>query len=299
MKHRGRKKSIPRIIFEIFNTAFFILMIILCIAPIWHVVCASFSDANWVMAQKGVITHIKGFNVIGYKMVFKNKEIWQGYLNTIIYCVATTALGLLITVMIAYVTAVKDVLWANAIMLFASFTMMFGGGIIASYIINTNLGLFNNRLAIILPSCFSVMYLILIRTAMKTVPESLVESAMLDGAGPMSILFKIMLPLIKATLATVILYYLVMQWNSWFQAQVYLRNRQLYPLQIIIKEILVQGDITSTTSVNANDYSGDLTVYKQLIKYCTIVVSTLPIFAFYPFIQKYFESGVMIGAVKG
>lgn len=299
MKHRGRKKSVPRIIFEIFNTVFFLIMIILCIAPIWHVVCASFSDANWVMAQKGVITHIKGFNVIGYKMVFKNKEIWQGYLNTIFYCVATTALGLLITVMIAYVTAVKDVLWANTIMLFASFTMMFGGGIIASYIINTNLGLFNNRLAIILPSCFSVMYLILIRTAMKTVPESLVESAMLDGAGPMSILFKIMLPLIKATLATVILYYLVMQWNSWFQAQVYLRNRKLYPLQIIIKEILVQGDITSTTSVNANDYSGDLTVYKQLIKYCTIVVSTLPIFAFYPFIQKYFESGVMIGAVKG
>lgn len=295
-----RKKSVPRMIFEVLNALFFVTMIVLCIAPIWHVVCASFSDANWVMAQTGVITRIKGFNTIGYQMVFNNKQIWNGYLNTMVYCISTTGIGLLITVMIAYVCAVRDVLWADTIMLFASFTMMFGGGIIASYIINTKyLGLYNNRWAIILPGCFSVMYLILIRTAMKTVPESLVESAMLDGAGPMVILFKIMLPLIKATLATVILYYMVMQWNSWFQAQVYLKKRELFPLQIIIKEILVQGDITSTTSVNASEFSGDLTVYKQLIKYCTIVVSTVPIFAFYPIIQKYFESGVMIGAVKG
>lgn len=115
----------------------------------------------------------------------------------------------------------------------------------------------------------------------------------------MTILFQIMLPLIKATLATVILYYVVMQWNSWFQAAIYLRDRSKYPLQIIIKEILITGDTTSTTSINSTDISGDLTMYKQLIKYCTIVVSTVPIFAFYPFIQKYFESGVMIGAVKG
>ena len=134
---------------------------------------------------------------------------------------------------------------------------------------------------------------------MKSVPESLIESAMLDGASHMTILFQIMLPLIKATLATVILYYVVMQWNSWFQAAIYLRDRSKYPLQIIIKEILITGDTTSTTSINSTDISGDLTMYKQLIKYCTIVVSTVPIFAFYPFIQKYFESGVMIGAVKG
>lgn len=134
---------------------------------------------------------------------------------------------------------------------------------------------------------------------MKSVPESLIESAMLDGAGHMTILFKIMLPLIKPTLATVILYYVVMQWNSWFQAAIYLRDRSKYPLQIIIKEILVTGDTSSSTNMNATDFSGDLTLYKQLIKYCTIVVSTAPIFAFYPFIQKYFESGVMIGAVKG
>lgn len=293
-----RKKTIGGKIFDFFNAIFFIAFAIICILPIWHVVCASFSDASWVMAQTGVITRIKGFNLNGYKLVFANKEIWSGYLNTIFYVIATTVLGLLITVMISYVTAIKGVLWSDAIMLFASFTMVFNGGIISSYIINTQLlHLYNNRLAIILPGCFSVMYLILIRTAMKSVPESLVESAKLDGAGHMTILFKIMLPLIKATLATVILYYVVMQWNSWFQAAVYLRNRNLYPLQIIIKEILVTGDVSNVSS--STDVSGDITLYKQLIKYCTIVVSTAPIFAFYPFIQKYFESGVMIGAVKG
>ena len=295
-----RKKTIGGRIFDFFNKIFFILVIIICILPIWHVVCASFSDASWVMAQTGVITRIKGFNLNGYKLVFQNKEIWSGYLNTIFYCDVTTVLGLLITVMAAYVTALKGVLWADAIMLFASFTKLFNGGMISSYIVNTQvLHLYDSRWAVILPGCFSVMYLILIRTAMKSVPESLIESAMLDGASHMTILFQIMLPLIKATLATVILYYVVMQWNSWFQAAIYLRDRSKYPLQIIIKEILITGDTTSTTSINSTDISGDLTMYKQLIKYCTIVVSTVPIFAFYPFIQKYFESGVMIGAVKG
>ena len=295
-----RKKTIGGRIFDFFNTIFFVLVIVICILPIWHVVCASFSDASWVMAQTGVITHIKGFNLNGYKLVFQNKEIWSGYLNTIFYCIATTVLGLLITVMAAYVTAIKGVLWADAIMLFASFTMLFNGGMISSYIVNTQvLHLYDSRWAVVLPGCFAVMYLILLRTAMKSVPESLIESAMLDGAGHMTILFKIMLPLIKATLATVILYYVVMQWNSWFQAAIYLRDRSKFPLQIIIKEILVTGDTSSSTNMNATDFSGDLTLYKQLIKYCTIVVSTAPIFAFYPFIQKYFESGVMIGAVKG
>ena len=292
------KKSFGGRIFDCINVLFFIAFAVLCVLPIWHVVCASFSDASWVMAQTGIITRIKGFNLNGYKLVFANNEIWSGYLNTIFYVVATTVLGLLITVMVAYVTAIKDVLWADAIMLFASFTMVFNGGIISSYIINTQvLHLYNTRWAIILPGAFSVMYLILIRTAMKSVPESLVESARLDGAGHMTTLFSIMLPLIKATLATVILYYVVMQWNSWFQAAVYLRDRSLYPLQIIIKEILVTGDVSSVS--NSTDITGDITLYKQLIKYCTIVVSTAPIFAFYPFIQKYFESGVMIGAVKG
>lgn len=294
------KRSLGSHIFDIINHLFFIGIIVICILPIWHVVCASFSDASWVMTQTGIIWRIKDFNITGYKMVFQNKDIWMGYLNTIFYCIATTVIGLLITVLTAYVTSRKELIWSNTIMLIASFTMMFNGGIISSYIINTQvLHMYNSRLAIILPGCFTAFYLILVRTAMQSVPESLIESAKLDGAGHLTVLFKIILPLIKATLATVILYYIVGQWNSWFSAAIYLRDRSKFPLQIIIKEILVSGDITSTANVSASDFSSDLTLYKQLIKYCTIVVSTVPIFIFYPFIQKYFEKGVMVGAVKG
>ncbi len=294
------KKSLGGRIFDVVNHLFFICIIVVCILPIWHVVCASFSDATWVMSKSGLILRIKGFNLNGYKMVFQNKDIWGGYLNTILYCIATTVIGLLVTVLIGYVASRKELLWSNAIMLFASFTMIFNGGIISSYIINTQfLNLYNSRWAIILPSCFSAFYLILIRTAMLSVPESLIESAKLDGASHMVILFRIMLPLIKATLATIILYYMVGQWNSWFSAAIYLRDRSKFPLQLIIKEILISGDVTSTTNVSAADYGSELVLYKQLIKYCTIVVSTVPVFVFYPFIQKYFEKGVMVGAVKG
>ena len=296
-----RSKSIGSRIFDTLNTLFFIFIMIVCILPIWHVVCASFSEATWVMKQTGIIYRIQNFNLNGYKLVFENREIWSGYLNTILYCFFVTVIGLLVVVLVAYVTAQRNLLWSNAIMLFASFTMLFNGGIISSYLVNTQLlNMYNSRWAIILPSCFNVFYLILVRTAIRTVPDSLVESAKLDGAGDMTILFRIVLPLIKATIATVILYYIVAQWNSWFSATIYLRTRTKLPLQIIIKEILVTGDTSSmANAMSTMDNTGDMTMYKQLIKYCTIVVSTLPIFILYPFIQKYFESGVMIGAVKG
>ena len=295
-----RKKSPARITFKLFNTTFLLFIIFVCILPVWHVVCASFSDANYVMQNGGLIWKIKGFNIEGYKLVFRNASIWTGYLNTLIYVVAGTCLGLLITVMVGYTLSRKDVLWGNLIMLFMAITMMFNGGLIASYIVNTQLlGLYNNRLVMIVPTCFSVFNLILIRTAITGVPESLEESANLDGAGKMTILFKILLPLIKPTLATIVLFSVIGQWNSWFNASIYLRDRDLFPLQIILKEILVTNDTNSTTSVIASNYAGDAVMYKQLVKYCVIVVSTAPIFAFYPFIIKYFEKGVMIGAIKG
>jgi len=294
-----KKKTKPRIVFESFNYAFFILMIGACILPIWHVVCASFSDAAWVMGQAGIIYYIKGFNVEGYKLVFENSKIWSGYLNTIVYVIATTSIGMFITLMMAYMVSRKNLLWANTIMLLVSFTMLFNGGLISSYIINTKvLNLYDSRWAIILPGCINAFYLILIRTAMTSIPRELEESAKLDGAGHMTVLFRIILPLIKATLATVILYYVIMQWNSWFPASIYIRSVNKFPLQLVLKEILITGD-TSTSVNSLSATTGDAAMYKQLIKYCTIVVSTVPIFIFYPFIQKYFESGVMIGAVKG
>mgnify|MGYP000447073779 FL=1 len=209
-----------------------------------------------------------------------------------------------LTVMAAYALSRKDFIWANPLMLIISFTMLFSGGIVTLYILVTQtLNMYDSRWALILPNCMSAFYLILVRTAMQNVPDSLEESAMLDGAGRFTILFQIMLPLIKATLATVILYYVIGNWNSWFNAMIYIRSEDKKPLQLILKELLVDTNSSSNANVDisvlASGESGDAVLYKQLMKYCTIMVSTVPMFIFYPFIQKYFESGVMIGAIKG
>ncbi len=291
-------------IFNFCNILFFALIMIVCILPVWHVLCASFSNASWVMNQRGLIWYIKDFTLNGYQLVFNDNSIWTGYLNTFIYVIGTTVLGMFLTVMAAYALSRKDFIWANPLMLIISFTMLFSGGIVTLYILVTQtLNMYDSRWALILPNCMSAFYLILVRTAMQNVPDSLEESAMLDGAGRFTILFQIMLPLIKATLATVILYYVIGNWNSWFNAMIYIRSEDKKPLQLILKELLVDTNSSSNANVDisvlASGESGDAVLYKQLMKYCTIMVSTVPMFIFYPFIQKYFESGVMIGAIKG
>ena len=291
-------------IFNFCNILFFALIMIVCILPVWHVFCASFSNASWVMNQRGLIWYIKDFTLNGYQLVFNDNSIWTGYLNTFIYVIGTTVLGMFLTVMAAYALSRKDFIWANPLMLIISFTMLFSGGIVTLYILVTQtLNMYDSRWALILPNCMSAFYLILVRTAMQNVPDSLEESAMLDGAGRFTILFQIMLPLIKATLATVILYYVIGYWNSLFNAMIYIRSEDKKPLQLILKELLVDTNSSSNANVDisvlASGESGDAVLYKQLMKYCTIMVSTVPMFIFYPFIQKYFESGVMIGAIKG
>ena len=296
-----RNKSIGSRVFNFVNIVFFAFVIIACILPVWHVFCASFSDAGWVLNQSGIIWQIHDFSLTGYKLVFENANIWTGYLNTFFYVIANTALGMLLTVMGAYALSRKDFLWANPVMLGISFTMLFSGGIIPSYILVTQyLDMYDSRWALIIPTCMNAFNLILIRTALQNVPASLEESAMLDGAGRFTILFRIMLPLIKATLATVVLYFVIGNWNSWFNAMIYLRTRSKFPLQLVLREILITAsDAATTGTVTSSTETGDTALYRQLTQYCTIIVSTVPLFIFYPFIQKYFESGVMIGAIKG
>ena len=296
-----RNKSIGSRVFNFVNIVFFAFVIIACILPVWHVFCASFSDAGWVLNQSGIIWQIHDFSLTGYKLVFENANIWTGYLNTFFYVIANTALGMLLTVMGAYALSRKDFLWANPVMLGISFTMLFSGGIIPSYILVTQyLDMYDSRWALIIPTCMNAFNLILIRTALQNVPASLEESAMLDGAGRFTILFRIMLPLIKATLATVVLYFVIGNWNSWFNAMIYLRTRSKFPLQLVLREILITAsDAATTGTVTSSTETGDTALYRQLTQYCTIIVSTVPIFIFYPFIQKSFESGVMIGAIKG
>lgn len=293
-----KNKTIPYRIFQVFNYTLLAAFSIACLLPVLHVAFASFSDPAWVMSKSGLIIWPHGFNIDGYKQVFSNRSLMGSYGNTIFYVIASTGIGLLITVLGAYPLSKVELLFSNALMLFVSFTMLFNGGMIAFYIVVKNIGLLDSYWSVILPTCVSAFNLILVRTAMSTVPKSLEESAMLDGAGPVRIMFQIYLPLIKATIATVILYYAVAHWNSWFNASLFLKDRGKYPLQLILREILIAND-TASSATQSGEVAGNADLYKQLIKYCTIMVATVPVLCFYPFIMKYFEKGVMIGSIKG
>ena len=285
-----------RIAFLIFDYLILVMIGFICLAPMWHTLCASFSSPQALAASKGMLLLPKGeFTLKGYKIVFSNMSIWKSYLNTLLYVVGGTVLGIIMTALGAYTLSRKYFLPAGTLMLFISFTMLFNGGLIPNYILIQKLGLLNNRLALILPTAISVFNLVILRTSFQGIPDSLEESAKLDGANDMQIFVRIVLPLSKASLAVIILFIAVMHWNSWFSASLYLTSRSKYPLQIILREILVDGN-TNITSAGAD---ASISIYKTLIKYCTVIVATLPILAIYPFIQKYFTKGVMIGAIKG
>ena len=299
MVRKWKNKSFLEKIIYIFIYLFMIFLCIVCVAPILHVAFASISDPKYVMAHSGIILWPKDMTLEGYKIVFRTRSIMQSYANTLFYVLASTGIGFLVTVMAAFPLSRKNLLWKNIIMLIISFTMLFNGGMITFYMVVKKLGLYNSIWSVILPGCASVFNLILVRTAMQSVPEALEESAKLDGAGPMTILFRVYLPLIKPTLATVILYMVIGQWNSWFQASLFLTDRAKYPLQLILREILVKNDVNSVMASSSGELAGLADLYKQIVKYCCIMVSTVPVLVFYPFVMKYFKSGVMLGSLKG
>jgi putative aldouronate transport system permease protein len=200
------------------------------------------------------------------------------------------------TILGAYALSRKNVKLSQPIMFAITFTMLFSGGLIPLFLLVRNLGMINSRLSIIIPTAINVYNMIILRTNFQAIPDSLEESAQIDGANDFTILVRIALPLSKAAIAVMVLYYGVANWNSWFPAMVYLRNRNLYPLQLILREILITNNIdTMITGADA----GDRAPIGVAIQYATIIVSTLPILAIYPFVQKYFVKGVMIGAIKG
>jgi putative aldouronate transport system permease protein len=182
-------------------------------------------------------------------------------------------------------------------MLLISFTMLFNGGLIPTYIVISSLGLVNSRWVMILPTAINVFNMIVLRTSFMEIPDSLEEAAKLEGAGDLYYLFRIVVPLSKATIAVIVLFIAVTQWNSWFQAAIFLNKRELYPLQLILREILIAGNANLTNA--SADVASSYSLYTMLIQFSTIIVSTVPILCIYPFLQKYFTKGVMIGAIKG
>lgn len=295
---KKRSSSFVSNMFDGFNCLLMAALCIVCLLPVFHVICASFSDPRMLLNSSELLLWPKGFTTVGYSLIFNNSAIVTGYLNTIFYVVTGTALSTVLTIMGGFALSRKNVYWSGAIMFLITFTMFFNGGLIPYYILVSKLGLINSRLSVILPTAINTFNLIIMRTSMKEIPEALEESAVLDGAGALTIMVRIVMPLSGATVAVIVLYYAVAIWNSWFSASMFLRDRKLYPLQLILKEILVSSDTSAVLNTSTDTTGKNMDIYKPLVKYCTITATTLPVLCFYPFVQKYFVKGIMIGSVK-
>ncbi len=290
------KRSTGERIFEVLNISVMLVIILIMIYPLLYVIFASLSDANGLLAQKGILLRPVGFSVESYRMMSKNPMILRGYMNTIFIVTVGTAINIILTAMGAYVLSCKGPMLRRPIMILIVITMYFSGGMIPFYFTVVNLGLENSIWSLILPSALNTFNLIVMRTSFEAVPESLKESAYLDGASDMKILFRIILPLTKATLAVLTLYYAIGHWNSWFNAVLFINDRAKYPLQLVLREILLQND---TSSMSSNVISEDQFAIGETIKYAVTVAATVPVLCIYPFLQKYFEKGALLGAIKG
>ncbi|MBQ2976581.1 MAG: carbohydrate ABC transporter permease [Clostridia bacterium] len=282
-----------------FNWANAIILGILTIVffyPMWHCLMASFSEPISLIGYSGFIFKPMGFSLEGYKTVLQNSNIYTGYFNTMIYLVGGTAINMVLTVLGAYALSRKSLALRTPITLIIVFTMYMDFGLIPAFLNIRQLGLHNTRWAIILPIAINTYNMIVMRTGFAAVPASLEESAKLDGANDFIILWKIMLPVCKATLAVVALFYAVGHWNSWFSAAIYLQDRSKFPLQLFLREILIANS-SANTAGEINSVDG-VQFLDELIKYCSIIISTVPILVVYPFVQKYFVTGVMVGSVK-
>lgn len=280
--------------FNIFNIVFMLLLMIVCFYPMLHVLWASLSNSTALMKHEGLLLWPAGFSTSAYKAVAQNAMIPKSYLNTLFIVLVGTTLNLVMTSLGAYFLSRKDQAITKYMMIFIMITMFFSGGMIPSYLNVRSLGMYNSIWALIIPAAMSTFNLIILRTNFLAIPESLEESAKLDGAGHLTILIQIILPLSKAVMAVLVLYYGVGHWNSWFSAVMYIQDRQLYPLQLVLREILINNDVNAMLNVSA-----DVEQLADTIKYAVVIVTTLPILCLYPFLQKYFVKGVMVGAVKG
>lgn len=291
------KEHFSRKIFVAFNTLFMIFLSFICLLPIWHVIMASISDPVKVDTTKGFILRPLGrVSLEAYHIIARYSGIWRGYLNTLFYVVAQCLITGALSVLTGYILSRPRFRFRNVLMGIITFTMLFNGGMIPTYMIVRKLGLLDTYAALLIPGALQTFNIIVMRTAIAAIPNSLEESARIDGAGEFTIMWKVIFPLCKASFAVIILFVAVGKWNEWFSALLYLPTaRNKYPLQMYLREILIQSaDVT-----NAQEAMDNAALYKTLVKYSSIVVSTLPILCIYPFVQKYFVTGVMMGSIKG
>ena len=294
---RKRISGNDAVFYSIIGVVIFILTVIV-LYPIIYIVSASFSSSVAV-AEGAVWLWPVNFSLEAYKAVLDYKDIWLGYRNTIFYVVVGTLLNVAMAMICAYPLARKNLWGRNVISFVFSFTMWFGGGMIPGYLLIKSLGMLDTPWALIIPGAMSVYNMIVARSFIQNnVPEELLEASQIDGCTDFQFFFRIVLPLSKAIMAVLTLWHAVGHWNSYFSAFLYITDKDLYPLQIFLKEILVQSDVNSEVVVDAAE-AVQMANLKNLLKYAVIVVSTVPLFSFYPFVQKHFVKGVTIGSVKG
>ena len=287
---------------RIFDAANYIILTLFFLAvayPLYFVIIASFSDPNMVNAGN-VWVLPKGITFLGYKKILEDSSIWIGYRNTVLYTIFGTALNLVFTLSAAFVLSRKKLIGRTLFMGFILFTMLFSGGLIPRYLLVRDLGMLNTVWAMVIPKLVLVWNLIIARTFFQnTIPEELQEAAVMDGCSNLRFFISIALPLSTALISVMVLFYAVSHWNSFFDALIFIKNRDLYPLQIILREILIQNQMTTDMLAEDMDSLADQQLMGDLIKYGTIIIASAPLLILYPFLQKYFVKGVMIGAIKG
>ena len=289
-------KSFGSRLFDVLNYALLFVLTVVFLYPLWYVLVGSISDPVRLFMHNGLLWRPLGFSLQGNRTMLQNPNVGIGYANTIFYVVVGTVLSIFFSCLGAYTLSRPKLMFKKLFTLLVVFTMYFSGGMIPKFLVVKGVGLYNTRMAVILPGVISTWNMIVMRTSFRAIPQSLEESARLDGAGDFTILFRIIVPCAKATIAVMVLYYAVAQWNGWFDAMIYLQDRSKFPLQLFLREILLIN-INNANNAAGND-AADVLYLDTLVKYAMIIISTVPILCIYPFVQKYFMKGVMMGSIK-
>ena len=292
------KKGFGEISFDIFNNIFMIFFLIITLYPMWYVVVASISDASLLMTHNGFLIRPLGLDLSTYSYVLHNPRILRGFVNTGIIVVVGTSLNVLMTTIAAYFLSRRDLYWKKIVMIMIVITMFIGGGLIPLYLIVRSLGLVNSLWSLMLPNLVSAFNVIVMRTYFQGIPREIEESGVVDGANHFVILFRLIVPVSMPVIAVMILWYGVGYWNAWFDASIYINKMELFPIQLVLRQILIEGSILQAAA-GSNLADEQKIQFAATIKYAVIVVATLPVVCIYPYLQKYFVKGVMIGAIKG
>lgn len=292
------RRTVGDYIFDIANHIFLTMLVIVTLYPLYYILIASMSSPAAIAKHGVMMFWPEDITFKYYKAVFENPMILIGYRNTIFIVTVGTTINMLMTIFAAYTLSRKWLMGRKILMFIIVVTMFFGGGLIPTFLLVKNLGLYNSIWALIIPGAVSSWNIIMMRTYFMGIPDSLEESAKIDGANDFHVLFRIILPVSTPILAVMILFYAVGHWNAWFSASIYLKDKELFPLQLVLRSILISGSLKEMGDTGMGTSSNAREISKGL-KYATVIVATLPILFVYPFVQKYFIKGIMIGSIKG